>query len=798
MNKFLLSVFITFLFIVFSENGFSQKLSINLKDDNNQPLMGATLKLTKHKDKTEIYTTSNINGNAEFKDLEKTLYQLEISFIGYKTLEKTLNIKQDFQKFDFKLKEEALELDEVTVAARSPLIRQEDDKQIVDPEHLAAISNNTLEVLENTPGLYVDQDGGIFLSSASPAKVYINGREQKLTNQDITTILQNLPPNSVQKIEIMRTPSTKYDAASTGGIINIVLKKGYKIGKFGSINAGFNQSTYPNSELGFSFNDSGEKTSIYLNANYNHRHNHESLEMHRKVDLENIMSQIIENEKINHQFYTAFGINYDFSENTKFAYDSRLNYTLSKSKSDNQNFFKTIEDQIKIENENQILNDSYFLNLQQDFNLNHKFDTLGSEWDTKIGYNFSSRNIDQNYIYNSIFPFESSYSGQGLTLQDRNFINLQTDFTFYLKYKFKIETGAKSTIQYFNSNADFSVNYMNSELIDPIRTNKFNYFENINSAYFQASKTFVGNFVVKAGTRLEHTYMLGRQIIPEKTRFLINRPDLFPYFYLSRRVFKMREFELHAFAIYRRTISRPGYDMLNPSLNILDQFTYETGNPALKPQFTDNIELNLSFQDFPVFAVGKNYTSDIFSGVLYKDEYNSDITVRTYDNLGKNKETYFRGMLGIPPGGIYFFGAGGQYNYNEYQGFYQNQELNYKRGSWRFFTFHQLKITKTTRLVFSGFMMLNGSMDFYELKNFGAINIGLRQSFFNNRLQISLNARDILKTMIVEFEVNQNDLQAMGSRYTDNRRFGITLRYSFGIEKREKKANFLNGMQENF
>ena len=71
----------------------------------------------------------------------------------------------------------------------------------------------TLEVLESVPGMYVDQDGGIFLNSATPAKVYINGREQKMSNQDISTILQSLPPGSVQKIEVMRTPSTKYDAS---------------------------------------------------------------------------------------------------------------------------------------------------------------------------------------------------------------------------------------------------------------------------------------------------------------------------------------------------------------------------------------------------------------------------------------------------------------------------------------------------------------------------------------------------------------------------------------------------------
>jgi hypothetical protein len=303
--------------------------------------------------------------------------------------------------------------------------------------------------------------------------------------------------------------------------------------------------------------------------------------------------------------------------------------------------------------------------------------------------------------------------------------------------------------------------------------------------------------VLKAGERMEHTYMNGKQTIPSDTSFLINRADFFPYVYLSRRVFKMKDFELHGYAIYRRTISRPGYEMLNPNINFVDQFMYEAGNPALKPQFTDNIEINVSYESYPVFAVGRNYTTDIFSGVMYEDANNPGVVVRTYDNLGKSTETYFRGMIGIPPGGRYFFGGGAQYNLNEYDGFYEGEPLQYTRGSWRLFTFHQLKLFANTRLTFSGFMMINGQMDFYELKNFGAVNVGLRQTFFDDRLTISLNARDILKTMVVEYEIDQGSVTAWGNRYTDNRRFGINIRYTFGFGKKEDKKGMFNMEEAN-
>lgn len=776
---------------------FGQQVKVVIKDYERHSLPGATVQLTKASDSTINFATTDLKGVAVFENLESALYAVKISFIGYETLEKSISIRDDEREFEFRMKEGAYQLDEVTVAAKTPLIRQEDDKMIIDPEALAHVSNNTLEVLESTPGLYVDQDGGIFLNSATPAKIYINGREQKMSNQDISTILQSLPPGSVQRIEVMRTPSTKYDASSSGGIVNIVLKKGVKIGRFGSLTTGANQSKFSNGELGFTMNDSGDKSTMYLNANYNYKRNEEILNVNRLMEVDTFLYQNATTDRLNHQVYTGYGINYDISEKTVLSYDGRINFTDMESNTINTNFSETINDIQLSKNDNDILNDAKFLNLQQDFTLNYKPDTLGSEWDTKLGYNYSTRNTDQDYNYDFTFPDVYTLTGTGKTIQNRHFVSLQSDYTKQFPKKLKLETGIKSSYQQFGNDAEFNVRFGGLTVSDPIRTNSFSYTENINAVYLQLSKTLVKEFVLKAGVRMEHTYMNGKQTIPTDTSFLINRADFFPYVYLSRRVFKMKDFELHGYAIYRRTISRPGYEMLNPNINFVDQFMYEAGNPALKPQFTDNIELNVSYEEYPVFAVGRNYTTDIFSGVMYEDANNPGVVVRTYDNLGKSTETYFRGMIGIPPGGRYFFGGGAQYNLNEYDGFYEGEPLQYTRGSWRLFTFHQLKLFANTRLTFSGFMMINGQMDFYELKNFGAVNVGLRQTFFDDRLTISFNARDILKTMVVEYEIDQGSVTAWGNRYTDNRRFGINIRYTFGFGKKEDKKGMFNMEEAN-
>jgi len=186
-------------------------------------------------------------------------------------------------------------------------------------------------------------------------------------------------------------------------------------------------------------------------------------------------------------------------------------------------------------------------------------------------------------------------------------------------------------------------------LPDLFRTSNYSFKEQVNAAYLQASKTW-GAVILKLGSRLEQTIMEGRQFIPKDTNFSVNRTDAFPYVYLSRKIISIMGYELRGYLVYRKTISRPSYDFLNPFAKYIDPYTYEIGNPNLKPQFTSNYEANISVDDKPIFAYGINETKDIFSSVVYPSALNKQVSYRTYDNLGKNKEIYFRAIAVVPPG----------------------------------------------------------------------------------------------------------------------------------------------------
>ncbi len=764
-----------------------QSFHIVVKDKDKAPLYGATVQLTKVVDSTRLTGVTDVDGMARFEKIAQGLYAVDIRYIGFQPLEKSITIKPGHSNFEFYLKDDAVALGEVTVTAKRPLMRQEDDKTIIDPEPLAGTSTNTLEILEKTPGLFVDQDGGIFLNSATPAVVYINGREQRMSARDISTILQSLPPGSVQRIEVLRTPSTKYDAASSGGIINIVLKKGVKIGRTGSIHLGMNQGVYGNRFAGFNINDSGDKSTYYLSGNYSRNDLVEDLQSTRMLNPDSALIQIARTRLPAHQGYLGYGVNVDASEKLSFSYDGRLNGSFRQSFAQNLNFIENLESLRLSENDNRIENRTGFFSLQQDLGLNWKIDSTGSEWDTKFSYNFNDNHTAQDYRSDFITPVTALIRGEGDNFQNRHFFLFQSDFTYRFPNQVRLETGIKSTWQHYRSRADYFINLNDNLIVDDLRTNAFTFRERISAAYLQASKPLPGNFLLKAGARMEHTRMQGNQTVPADTNFLINRLDWFPYVYLSRPIVKIAGYAMQGFLIYRRTIDRPGYQSLNPYIKYIDQYLYETGNPGLQPQFTDNFEANISFDDMPIFAVGRNYTRDIFSNVVYQDPQFPEVAVRTFDNVGQNRETYFRITGAIPPGGKYFFVLGAQYNLNEYDGLYEGQPLSFQRGSWRFFTFHSLNLARHTKLTLSGFMLIGGLQNFYELDTFGSLNLGLNQTLMNKKLQITLNARDVLRTMVTRFHIDQGSIRVTGDRYSDNQRFGVNVRYAFGMKKKEER-----------
>jgi hypothetical protein len=718
-------------------------------------------------------------------------YRIRVTSVNYQPLEKNITIKGDNPTLTLVVNKAEQSLSSVVVTASKPLMRQDDDKTIVDPENLALASTNAYEILEKIPGMFVDQDGNIFLTSTTPAKIYINGREQRMSTADIATLLKSLPPNAIASVEIMRTPSAKYDASSSGGIVNIILRKGIKIGLTGSINAGMNQGFYGNQFAGINLNNSTGKSTSYLNLQLSKRTTFEELNTDRYFAADSMLRQDAFTKYPAKSIYLGYGLGYDLSNKWEFNYDGRFSYNKNKNTSSNlSDIIQLSTANVTSSNQADVHTNTYNLNISQSVTFKKKIDTIGSNWTTDLSANFTPGEADQYFITYFYKPPRANAEGIGNLKNNMNFYAAQTNILKKLPHQVTFETGLKSTYLTFHNTTDYFIQRDTGRIKDPIRTGEYAYRENINSGYVQASKNFSG-FLVKLGTRVENTNMNGDQDAPADTSFSVHRTDFFPYVYLSHSIMKIAGYELRGYLVYRRTIARPSYDFLNPAVRFVDPYLYEIGNPSLKPQFNKNYEFNISVDETPLLAVGVNDTKDIFTQVIYQADSANSIAYRTWDNLGKNKEFYIRGLGAIPPGKRYFFVLGGQYNHNFYEGQYEKEPLSYKRGSWTFFTYHTFKMTKLTMLTLNGFVRLKGQLQFYELSPFGSLNFSVSQQFLKKKLTLSMSIVDMFYTNQNTFTINQGSVNANGHRKGDTRRFGLNVRYNFGFRKKEEN-NMLN------
>lgn len=791
--KLILSVII----IVISIRASAQEAPIRILfvNEKKEPVPFATVTLSNRLDSTRTFSKlTDSTGSVQFILRINNQYNVKITTVGYRPVEKGIKISGEDRSFNFLAEPEGKTMETAVVSARKPLMKMEDDKLIVDPENLVEASTSGYEVIEKTPGLFVDQDGNIYISSLIPASVQINGRDMKMSAADVATMLKSLPPNSILKIEIIKTPSAKYDASGGGGIVNVVLKKGVKIGVTGSINGGLQQGVYGNQFIGFNLSNNDGRKNSFINLNYSRRNTYEKIVTDRFFAPDSVLSQDAFTKYPSDVLFAGFGIAFPAGKKWELDFGTSGNLNYYDNQTENQSVIRKISNaQTITDNLNIVNNNGISMNYRIGLEGKMKIDSTGSEWTNDIFYNYTQNKSDQNYGTFYGLPFNTITGGDGKSNNKRHLYTAQSDLKIKFKYRITFETGLKTSLLNYKSITNYFKEIpLGNRQKDISRTNTFNYEENINSAYLQGSKTLGKDFVIKTGVRLENTNMKGQQLIPSDTTFNIHRTDFFPYIYLSKNLMRIAGYDLRAYLVYRRTIIRPVYEQLNPFPRFIDQYLSEAGNPTLRPQFNQNYEANVSVDERPILAIGLNDTKDIFTNVVYQSDTSQSQALRTYDNLGTNKEWYFRGLGALPPGGRYFLVAGAQYNHNFYQGIYENKPLSFKKGTWTFFTYQTFKIDKRSVITLNGFIRLKGQQQFYELTSFGALNMSVNRKFLKDNLTATISISDMFATNRNNFSIQQGSVNANGFRQSDTRRVGLNLRYNFGIKKKEEARNMFN------
>ncbi len=647
MNKFVAIAFFIFCFLFSNaqtQNGNARVTGTLIDADNKQPVGYASVTLANPQtDKPVNGALAGDNGKFSVNKVEPGTYKLMISFVGYET--KTfpaIQVKSNSDNINLgsiSLKASKTQLKEVVVQGQRAMFEEKVDRTVYNAENdISNKGGDATDVLRKVPMLSVDLDGNVSLRGSQNIKVLINNRPSTITAGSVADALKQIPSDLIKSVEVITSPSAKYDAEGTAGIINIITKKNTLRG--GNLNidlgAGLRGSnlglrgSYKAGKMGFSLGGFGR-------AGYNTNGSFENIQT-TLSGAARTTKQAADTK--NNGMFGRYSFGWDYDINEKNFLTTSLQYGLRNFNNYQDGLFRQ---SFGTGFSNQDLRDVESTNNSGTFDIDANFTHTFKkpEHELSVLTQFSQNNQTNNFfnaIYNNdLNAIDSSLKNINESFNREN--TIQLDYQNPITKTQILEMGAKQIIRKVTSDfetftAGASGAYQRST--DVIRTNAFNYDQRVSAGYLSYTLNTPSKFSIKTGLRYEHTTIdadfksgPGTISIPAYGVFV-------PSVNLSQRLKSGNTIKLS----YNRRISRPSLQFLNPNRQSANPLNITVGNPNLDPEHTNNFELgyNAFIQktslNFSVFARNTNNAIESIRQLV-----DSNAIRTTFDNIG-TENTY--------------------------------------------------------------------------------------------------------------------------------------------------------------
>lgn len=613
------------------------KLIGTVKDTTNKAITYATISLLKAgKAEAVKRTFTNNKGNFElFADTGK--YILAISHIGFPDNSINVIIKSgDNTLNDIILTSVANQLKDIVITVTKPLIEQGDDKLTYNVESdPAAKSETASDVLRKTPLVTVDGDGNVQLNGQTNFKILLNGRETSMFAINVKDALKNFPASVISKIEVITSPSAKYDAEGVGGIINIITKKkvigynGYLSSYYSTLN-NYSESATLNLKTG-KIGVSGYIGTSGAAKNIRSLVNNETTPFGTAVFLKRTLT----GERLGKNLGT-FGnleVTYDIDSFKTIAFYGNIGRFTSKG---------DVDQTIITEHNLQPSETAYFFQNNSSKNPNSGVGTdfikrFKNQPDKELTFRFNGQ-FSKNYLLNNSYqdnPSQDRYVANESLSKNKEF-TYQVDLAQPLKAKQKLETGVKAILRSASSDFTSMIKYNSTDnyKINPSNSNTFNYHQEVYSLYASYSFNFK-KISLRTGARGEYTNVHGDFI---SSNTVVNRQ----YFNLIQNVVITRKFSsvYTLTGSYNMRLQRPYISNLNPFVNNNDSLNISYGNPKLGPQIFHVVSFQNRFVKGNFFASASlygSYTNNMIVQFVSFDK-STGVTSTTSANVGKENQ----------------------------------------------------------------------------------------------------------------------------------------------------------------
>lgn len=786
-----------------------------LDRQKSEPLGFVNIKVTEQgSDKFVGGGITDAGGNFNVSGLKDGKYTLSLTFMGYKDVTRQFEITPAKREVQFKLlymAEDAKQLNEVTVTGQRATMKLEVDRKSFDVGQLISNAGQSAsDVLDNIPSIEVDNDGNVSLRGNSSVEVWINGKASGLTSDNRAQILQQLPAESIDRIEVIDNPSAKFSAEGSAGIINIVLKKDRKAGYYGSVQAG--GDTRGGTNTSFNVNYNSRLIDSYINLGYRHRANTGHMESQQTSNAYN-QTYDSDSKQRGNNFFTRAGVTLHATTKDDFSLSGMLMHGGGNSHSYTPYIYTAVANdlnnyQLDRLNRSRTGMDMRYgeFNYRHSFNDKHFIDFTAdlSSWKMN-GDNW----YQDSTVVVGIDDVTYSYQYRPQYINNHR-KELKLEYENQVTKNFKIEAGYNGNFSRENTPQE---SYMDNTSFDGTNAsedklffNRFIYKQDLHAFYTTLSYKF-GALSLMGGLRGEYwrvntesyTWEQEHDASLREQPFKKDYFQLFPSVFMSWQMTETQQLQLN----YTRRLRRPWGGQLNSFRDTRDATTVSFGNPYLTPEFSNSFSLNYLKQwNDHSLLVSAYYrpTTDVIQRISYKNQedglfYQTSMNVAKSVSTGLEmtvKNKLWRILDLTTSANAYYYRLNG-FSYDiDGQTVTGNSDHNFTwnaRMTASLMLPYDISIQTTGRytarqVITQGYRKANYSIDF-----------GARKNFFNKLFTLSVNCRDLLDSRRFETFTSGPNFTRHQINRRGGRRVSMTLTWNFGNMKQKKRPNKNQGSE---
>ena len=774
-----------------------------ITDKSLKPIIHVSVLLFQIKDSSLVKgSLTDANGKFSFSNIPFGKYYISASMLQYQTASSSMVIidgeHTNLTVPSMVLQSETNQLEAVVVLAKKPLFEQKIDRMVINVSNsITSAGSTVLEVLERSPGVMVNkQNNSLSMNGKNGVVVMINGKINRIPMSAIVQMLAGMSADNIEKIELITTPPSNFDAEGNAGYINIFLKSNSQFGTNGSYTITGGYSKHDIEEASFNINHRKDKINLYADLSFSRPHSLQVFEFYSKSfnKKDTIESASVATRDIVDLYYSGkLGLDYQINKKTNIGiflsgFDSKF--------SNNSDNIGTITKNNHLDSSLIIVNNEVhdLYNLSGNINVQH---LIAADEKLMFNANYDYYNDkDPNSYSNSYYDKLGNYLfNQRLISTKKTPIQVWVetlDYSKKLSSKIDMETGLKSSSSKFENDVSVDTIINNGLKNNKSLTGKFNLTEKVLAAYAAFNVVLSEKTKIKIGLRYEYTISNLSSLIQQN---IVDRKygNFFPSIFFSRKIDNDHSVNIS----YSKRITRPTFTDMAPFQIFFDPHTFISGNAAIQPSITDAVGISYAAKK-KILSISYSYDANPIANFTPSIDSVSHTT--TYASTNQRSQHNITSSLSLPIVVNKWWNMQNNisFTWQYLNAIIVNAPVQLEHANYTLSSTHSFSLPKNFSLEISGNYFSKALSGVFIVSEWGMVNGGIQKKFPKKRSALRFNVSNMLNTMVFNssIDLKEQNLIAKANLRFAYPAFKISFTKNFGNDKVKEKRDYTKGDEE--